>query len=140
MCESALVAEGAAHRRGADALHTGAFVRDGGADVEVVDIDVESLFLRDVGRVLNRRTEDLFNHRRHTLVAEVNGVERLLDAKALDEIQNQLRLLGAGALELCLGAELSDFFYCVSHNLRPSKLLLRNGNSSLQKTSPFYLG
>ena len=117
MCEPALVAEGAAHWGRADALHARAFVRDRGADVEVVDVDVQALLLRDVGCVLDRRTQHLLDHRRHALRAEVNGVERLLHAEALDEVQNQLRLLRAGALELRLGAELSDFFYCyLSHN------------------------
>ena len=61
VCEPALVAEGAAHRGRADPLHARAFVRDGGADVEVVDIDVQTLLLRDVGGVLDRRTQDLLD-------------------------------------------------------------------------------
>ncbi len=125
MCEPALVAERAAHWGRADALHAWTFVRDRSADVEVVDIDIQPLLLRDVGCVLDRGTQNLFHYRRHALGAEVNGVECLLDAEALDEIQDKLRLLRAGALKLRFRAELSDFFCCLSHNLRPSKLLLR---------------
>ena len=110
--EPALVAERATHRGRADALHARTFVRDRGADVEVVDIDVQALLLREVGGVLDRRAQHLLDHRRHALGGEVDGVERLLDAQALDEVEDELRLLRAGALELRLSAELSDFFYC----------------------------
>ncbi len=109
MCKPALVTERAAHRGRADPLHARAFVRDGGADVEVVDIDVQPLLLRDVGGVLNGRTQNLFDHRRHALGAEVDGIECLLDAQTLDQIKDELRLLRAGALKLRFGAELSGF-------------------------------
>ena len=36
-------------------------------------------------------------------------VDRLLDAQSLDHVEDELRLLRAGALELSLGAELSNF-------------------------------
>ena len=54
----------------------------------------------------------LLDHRRHALGGEVDGVERLLHAQALDHVKNQLRLLRAGALKLRFGAELSNFLYC----------------------------
>src|ERR1700733_4395356 len=121
VCKPALVAESTSHWGRANTLHARTLVRNCGADVKIVYIDVQALLLRDVGSVLNRRTQDLFDHWRHALGAEVNGVERLLDAEALDHIKNKLRLLRAGALEPRLGTELSDFFYCyLSHNLRPS--------------------
>ncbi len=116
MGEPALVAEGTSHRSGADALHARTFVSDSRADVKVVDIDVQTLLLRDVGGVLDGRTQNLLDHRSHLLGAEVDGVESLLHAEALDEVEDELGLLRAGALELRLSAELSDFFYCLSHD------------------------
>ena len=55
----------------------------------------------------------LLDDRSHPLGGEVDGVQRLLHAQALDSVEDELRLLRAGALELRLGAELSNFFYCI---------------------------
>ena len=115
--DAALVAERTAHRGRADTLHARAFVRDGGLDVEVVDIDVETLFVGEIRRVLNRRAQHLLDHRRPALVGERDDVDSGLDALALDEVEHELGLLRAAALELCLGAEFgSCWSCCLSHN------------------------
>ena len=59
---------------------TRTFVRNRGTNIEVIDIHIEPLLLRYVSCVLDRRTQNLLNHGRHALGAEVNGIERLLDA------------------------------------------------------------
>src|SRR5262249_52406431 len=50
-----LIAIGAAHRGWADALHARTFIGDRARDVEVVDIDIQTPFIADVGGVLDRR-------------------------------------------------------------------------------------
>src|SRR5215469_1341413 len=114
--QPALIAERAAHRGRPNPLHARSLVRHSRLHIQVVDVHVETLLLREIVRVLDRRTQDLLYHRSDALRAEVNRVDRLLHALALDEVQDELRLLRARALELCLSAKLSDFFCCLCHD------------------------
>ena len=78
----------------------------GGLDVEVIDVNVETLLLRRGRPRSEPPNAEPSRSPAPALVGEGDDVDRLLDALALDEVEHELGLLRAGALELCLGAEL----------------------------------
>ena len=132
MRKPALVTERASHRRGPDALHARPVIRHRSANDQVIHVDIEALLLRGVGRILNGRAQHLLHDRPHPLGGEVNGVERLLHAHALNGVEDQLRLLRAAALKLGFCAELSNFVCCnLRHNFDPSNCLVRLASANI---------
>src|SRR5664280_3007380 len=117
----ALVTERASHWCGPDALHAWSIIRHRSTDIQVIDVNIETLLLRSIGRILYGRAQHLLDDRPHPLGGEVNSIERLLHAHAFDGVENQLRLLRAAALKLGFCAELSNFFCCnLRHSFDPS--------------------
>jgi hypothetical protein len=105
MRDPALIAEGASHRSGTDALHARAFVTERVLDVEIVDVHIQPFFLAHVVGVLNGRAQQLVHVGGDPLVGEGQRVERIFDAAALDHVEHQPRLLRADSGESGLSCE-----------------------------------
>ena len=74
----ALIAEGAAHRRRADALQARPVVGQGRLDVEIVHVQIDALLAGHVLCVVHRRGQQLMNHRGNALLGEGHCCRALL--------------------------------------------------------------
>jgi hypothetical protein len=88
-----LVAVRASLRCRTDALHARPLVGDRTLHVQVVDLHVEILLGAEKVRVVQRRLQQLAHMRRHALLGECQRVARFFHALALNQLQDQPRLL-----------------------------------------------
>jgi len=83
----------APHGGRTNTLHARAIIGYGTFYVQVVDINISTFFGVQIVDVFHCRTQQFFDYRRHPLLGERQGVERIFDTAAFNEVEYQPRLL-----------------------------------------------